>query len=65
MLLRYYTKNYTTYGALGALCLAGSLVLNRFLPNVSASDFLQGLLLGASLAFNIQFLVEWRRHRTA
>lgn len=65
MLLQSYIKNYSTYAGIGGLCLAGSLILNRFLPHMPASDILQGLLLGLSLAFNIQFLIQWRRHRTA
>ena len=65
MFLRNYIKNYTTYAGLGGLCLSVSLILNRFLPDIPASDFLQGVFLGMSLVFNIYFLIQWRRERTA
>jgi len=65
MLLHNRVKNYSTWGGIGGLCLAVSLLLGRFAPELPVSDFLQGMFLGLSLVFNIAFLIQWRRHRTA
>jgi hypothetical protein len=65
MLLRNRVKNNATWGGLGGLCLAVSLIMNRFLAEIPASDFLQGMFIGLSLVFNIYFLINWRRERTA
>lgn len=64
MILRKTVKNHRTWGGVGGLCLAVSILLGRFGPEMPASDFIQGMLIGMSLVFNITFLILWRKHRT-
>ena len=65
MVLRRTFKNYLIWGSLGALFMTASLLLGQFGPDLPASDFVQGMLLGMSLVFNITFLILWGKHRTA
>lgn len=51
------TKKWTGYGvsfqSLGAISLAGAVVLDRFLKGTEITDFLCGFLLGLSIVLNV------------
>jgi hypothetical protein len=42
---------------IGAILLALSLIVTRFTPPTAFFDFLSGLLLGLSLAFNVYYII--------
>ncbi len=63
MLFRNHVKNNLIWGWVGSVCLTTSLVLWQFGPQSSALDFIQGMLLGLSMVFNITFLILWGRSR--
>lgn len=65
MILRNRVKNYQLWGGMGGLCLAVSLLLSRFAPELASVDFLEGMLIGLSLVFNLTFLIRWRKERSA
>jgi hypothetical protein len=56
-------KNEQVLLPLGAFCLVGSIALSRFAQGLPRVAFFEGLLLGASLVFNIAYLVRLRAIR--
>ncbi|MCP4686157.1 MAG: hypothetical protein GY867_12030 [bacterium] len=63
MLLRNLIKNNLVWSLAGSVCLTTSLLLWRFGPQYPTMNFLQGMLLGLSLVFNITFLILWGKAR--
>jgi hypothetical protein len=53
-------KNEQALLPLGMFCLVGGILLNRFAAEIPVVSFLEGMLLGASLVFNIAYLIRIR-----
>ena len=48
---------------LGAFCLVGAILLGRFAQGVPRIAFVEGVLIGASLVFNLAYLIRLRSKR--
>ncbi len=60
-----FLRDTRTLISVGTLCLAGSILLKRFAGQSRALAFVEGLLLGLSLVFNITYLILIRRGRNS
>lgn len=47
----------------GPVLLAAAILMNRFLPEHPALDFLEGLFTGLSLVLNIDYIIHLRKKR--
>jgi hypothetical protein len=56
-------KNDSALLPLGSFCLVAAILLGRFVHGVPYMDFLEGVLIGASLVFNLAYLVRLRSKR--
>jgi hypothetical protein len=56
-------KNQQVFLPIGSFCLVGAIVLRRFGPDLPHLAFVEGVLIGASLVFNIAYLVRTRSKR--
>jgi hypothetical protein len=49
--------------SVGMICLAGAILLKRFGGGSRALAFVEGMLIGVSLVFNVTYLILVRRRR--
>ena len=56
-------KNDATLLPLGSFCLVAAILIGRFIHGVSYMAFAEGLLIGASMVFNLAYLIRSRRKR--
>jgi hypothetical protein len=56
-------KNDATLLPLGSFCLVAAILIGRFIHGVPYMAFAEGLLIGASMVFNLAYLIRSRRKR--
>lgn len=56
-------RNKAALMPLGSFCLAAAILIGRFVHGVPYMAFVEGLLIGASLAFNLAYLIRSRKTR--
>ena len=56
-------KNDTVLLPLGSFCLVAAIALGRFVHGIAFVSFLEGGLIGASLVFNLAYLIRSRSKR--
>jgi hypothetical protein len=60
-----FLRDTRTLLSVGTLCLAASILLKRFGGQSGILAFIEGLLIGISLVFNITYLILIRRERNS
>jgi hypothetical protein len=58
-----YLRNPGILLSVGMICLAAAILLKRFGGQSGKLAFIEGMLIGVSLVFNIAYLVITRRER--
>lgn len=58
-----FLRDTGTLLSVGTLCLAASILLKRFGGQSGILAFIEGLLIGIALVFNITYLILIRRER--
>jgi hypothetical protein len=58
-----YLRNKRILFSIGSLCLAASILINRFGGESRVVAFMSGMLIGISLVFLVAYLVLMRRKR--
>jgi hypothetical protein len=56
-------KNDAALLPLGSFCLVAAILIGRFVHGVPHMAFVEGLLIGASLTFNLAYLIRSRSKR--
>ena len=61
--MMFFRENREAALSIGMLCLVGAIVLKRFGGDVPHVAFIEGVLLGISVVFNIAYLARRPRGR--